>query len=541
VMNYLQIMHDANESAVAHINEADLVNVGKPGNTVVGLDANNNPLAVGTWLGSSNIEGYQAQTFIEEVENRAEDWLMHLSTTDGTTLTGFSSTLDADAYDYGAPLRWFPGAITVTESDDASGFPLPAYSISSPNSSLLDMMGLVLGYATFYAVTDQKNKDVGGSQTCRVVFDGDPFPTDDGFADGEPTLHDRALGMLRVAIIDLDRMHADPQSGVLVDDVTMNGSTPQRGSTVSTTSVAYAILGFRAALRSLSSQLELYSNNTPDTAITSTVLDAVATNHPSGATFSQRTRTLMLAQGGLLHDHLTDATGRAFTGWDVSKGAPVDMQDTLDAHTAAIRGLFAMYLATGDAKYRDRAVLVYQRMDSVFYDASARVYGSSPAPVTTVDYTPVRFALLQSALRDMYELMIAHPGGEALEPVLEARIARLNKLVLNGWDDRNQNRIVDWADECMNVSTGGAIIPMMSGGTPEDDGRLPLGGLQMAEKTLTGEIGHSPPTTFETGLCPIPVNARIKTSDREHDCVPEVDAAHLPAALASKITLAVTR
>jgi hypothetical protein len=531
VMNYLQIMHDSTEAAVSTVAASDLPMVGQPGNTVVGYDSNNNPLAVGTYLGSSNIEGFQAQTFIEEVDNRAQDWLMNLSTTDGATLSGFSSVLAADSYDYGAPLRWFPTAINVVESDDASGFPLPAYSINSPNSALLDMMGLVLAYSTFYAVTDSNNVDVGGAQTALCVFDGDPFPTDDGMADGENTLHDRALAMIRVALIDIDRMHGDPTSGILVDDVTMNGATVQRGTTVSTTSTVYSILGMRTALRSLSSQLELYSNNTPDTAIVTTVLDGLPINHPTGATFSQRVRTMMQTQGDLLYDSLTDATGRAYDGWDISMNAPVDTQDLLDSHTAAIRGLFAMYLATGDAKYRDRAIAVYQRLDATFYDATARVYGLTAAPVATVDYTPIRFALLQSALRDVYELIADHPGGESLEPVLEERVSRLNNLVLNGWDDRNQNREVDWPGECMNVSpTGGAAVDM---------GILPLGGLHMAERTLTGEIGNSPPGAYETGICPIPVNPRIPTSDREHDCVPEIDDAHLPSALASQITLTI--
>ncbi len=115
----------------------------------------------------------------------------------------------------------------------------------------------------------------------------------------------------------------DP-SGVLVDDVTMNGTTPARGTTVATTSVAYAIIAMRTALRALCSQLELYSNNTPDTAIVSTPLDALPINHPSSATFSQRVRTMLRAQGALLYDHLTDATGRAYSGWDVATSQPTD-------------------------------------------------------------------------------------------------------------------------------------------------------------------------------------------------------------------------
>src|SRR5262249_9354977 len=141
--------------------------------------------------------------------------------------------------------------------------------------------------------------------------------------------------------------------------------------------------------------------------------------------FGARTLQMIRARADLLYDQLTDASGRA---------SPAD---SLDAHTAAIRGLFAAYLATGDAQYRTRALAVYARLDAVFYAAEARVYGAAPARVDAVEYTPLRFALLQSALRDMYELVATRPGGEALEPVLEDRLARLDKLVLNGWDDRD--------------------------------------------------------------------------------------------------------
>jgi hypothetical protein len=319
--------------------------------------------------------------------------------------------------------------------------------------------------------------------------------------------------MMRVVVVNLDRLHADPASGVFVDDVTMSGATPNRGTTVAAPSLAYSIIGLRTVLRSLGSTLELYSNNTTDTAGAATPLDALPINYPGlSASFSDRAEAMLRTQAELFFDHLTDATGRAYSGWNLASAAPTDQNDTLDAHTAAVRGLFAAYFATGDVRYHDRAVAVFNRMQTVFYDPVARIYTPTPAPVTDVEFTPLRFALLQSALREAYELIAARPGGEALEPVLEERLARLNKLVLNGWDDHNQNRIVDWPDECVNVQAG-----------------LPRGGLQMAERTLTGETG-----SLEEHLAP--GAPRTPTSDREHDCVPEIDDAHLPSALADAIT-----
>jgi hypothetical protein len=325
--------------------------------------------------------------------------------------------------------------------------------------------------------------------------------------------------MVRVAVIDLDRMHTDPASGLLVDHVTMTGATPARGHTVGTTSVAYTVIGLRTVLRSLSSQLELYSNNTPDTAVTTTALDTLPIKFPISAalTFTQRVTQMLRAHADLLLDHLTDATGRAWAGWDVTAGAPVDDSDVLDAHTAAIRGLFAGYLATGDVRYRDRARAVFARMEATFYDPIARIYAVAPGIATSVEFTPLRFALLQSTLRDMYELVATRPGNEALAAELEGKLGRLNKLVLNGWDDRNYDRGVPLnRAECTTFS---------------DVDSRPHSGLQLAERALTGEIGRG----GDEGGTGVP------TFDRDTDCVLEVDDAHANAGLAESITFTIAR
>src|SRR5262249_42456255 len=184
-------------------------------------------------------------------------------------------------------LRWFP-RVAVAETADGSGFPRPSYALASGDSELMDLVGVAMGYAELYALTDTANPDVGGSQPALAYFDGDPFAADDQLPDGEPTVHDRALAMIRVALVDLDRMHVDPASDLLVDDVAMPAVA--RGHTLSTTSAAYAVIGLRTVLRSLGSQLELYSNNLPDRAIVHTPLDALPLHDPRdpARTFTQR-------------------------------------------------------------------------------------------------------------------------------------------------------------------------------------------------------------------------------------------------------------
>ena len=102
-------------------------------------------------------------------------------------------------------------------------------------------------------------------------------------------------------------------------------------------------------------------------------------------------------------------------------------------------------------------------------------------------FTPRRFGILQGALRDTYELVAALPGNEALGALIEDRVGRLNKLVLNGWDDRDQDQLISWPSECAQLGTGPDGKPM---------GR---GGLQMAERTLTGESGSLDASTPDGG------------------------------------------
>jgi hypothetical protein len=518
VVNYTELLHDVHGGFVTEVAEADLPAVGQVGNEVVGAE-DGDERDPGTFLGSSNLEGFQAAMFLDELDNRAEDWLLHLSTADGVHLDGFADLAAAAAYGHQSPVRWFPSTIRVDESDDPSGFPAPSYALESADSDLLDLAGLAMGYAEAYALTDPDNAGIGGAVTVRPWFDGDPYPADDGLADGEATLHDRALAMIRVAVVDLDRLHYDPVAGALADDVAMDGATPTRGTTASTVDAAYAILALRTVSRSLSSQLELYSNNLPDQAVGVTPLDRLPLGLPADpdATFSARAHDLLVAEADLLYDHLTDESGRAWSAWDLVAGAPTSEDDLLDPHTAAVRGLFAAYLATGDTRYRERAVAVFDRAEATFYDPEARIWSRVPAPVDEVTWDPLGFALLQSALRDVYLLVATRPGGEGRAAGIEAHLGRLDKLVLNGWNDRDFDEVVDWPDECVDVEDG-----------------LPRGGLQRGERTLSGEIGYQ-----EQALRP--GQPFTPTSDREHDCVPEIDDAHAPAALAASLTLTVER
>lgn len=509
-INYLQLMHDGAGNTVASVPDAELGNVGRPGNTVAGTRQGGGRASGGVWLASTDLEGMQAAFMLESIDAQAHQWITGLSTTDGVNLDGFATVRDALAYDYAAPLRWVPSLINYGEERDlAYGFHRPVrYAIGRSDSSLMELLGMLGAFTETFALTDRRNTEVGGAQSARAYFDGDPFAADNQMPDGEATLHDRALAVAKLALVDIDRMHRDPSTGALVDTVTFVGPAPTRGATVSAVSTAWSVVALRQARRALAGRLTLYSNTTPDTAVTATALDGTSMRGaPGDGSVAQRLNALIGAQASLLYDHLTDATGRAWPGWNVVSSQPTSSDERLDAYAAAVRGLLEASLATGDTRYQYRAEAVYRRMETQFYVATTRAWRAAPGDSAQYEYTPLRFALLQAALREMYKLVASAPGREALARTIEQHVARLHKLVLNGWDDRNDDGLVDWPAEC--------IFRL---------GSSPRGGLQMAERALTGETGAEGTTVLD---------------DRDHDCVPEIGAANLPATLASRLRITV--
>src|SRR5262249_24518432 len=272
------------------------------------------------------------------------------------TLSGLSVQGALD-YSYDSALRYFPSQIAVTESPTAPDaqtatkyFPKPSgFTIMQPKSRLRDLSGLLGGMAEVFILTDANNGGVGGTDPLLITFDGDPFPSDDGVADGEQTLHDRTLAVMKIALVDLDRLHLDAQNHVLVDETNVSGTTITRGTTVSTVELAESILALRNAYRALNSTLQLYSNDTPDTLGVPSQLDATPTTGKTySGTLSAHIIALIRLQADFLAQKLVKASGAVANGYDLAANAPDAAATTLETETAAIRGLLDAYLATSD-------------------------------------------------------------------------------------------------------------------------------------------------------------------------------------------------
>jgi len=510
-INYWGSMHDVAGNPITHVAPADVAQVGVLGNTVVGQYPDpNDPTgqalvdgSPGVYLGDIVIEGFQGQTMIEEMDNKAALLYGTLLTADGKTFSGLPSVKAALDYDYTSPLRWWPAQTAVTEisTPPAPGtswkyFPQPVSFVPADSSShLRGLTALAGGFATFYALTDANNPDVGGQDSSLATFDGDPFPADNGVADGESSPHDRALAVVKIALVDIDRLHWDDAHQVLVDTANVSNGSVQRGTIVTALDAAWAIIGMRQALRSIGSTLTLYSNDTPDTQGIPTVLD---TTKLDGATDTLKGRTLALitAEADFLANKLTDADGAVANSYDVSSGMRDPTPTRIESEASVIRALLDAYLATSNEKYRQAATLIYDDLDRRFWMPDVRAFRTVDGESNRIVWTPVAHGTLQGALRQYWKLVARRPGNERVASELLQRVKRQNKLVLNGWDDANGDDTVQYPAECTGA------------------------GLEMGERALTGEL------------------ARVADhGDRDRDCVPEISTVHRPAALGAELVL----
>ncbi len=507
VINYWQTLQDSAGNGITEVNPGDLAQVGKDGNTVIGRYPDpSDPIglkmldgAPGVFLGDIPMEGWQGLLMIEEIDNKAALLLGQLVSSDGTTLVG-TTTLAADNYAYDSPLIYFPGSIAVTETPASTNglrkyFPLPsAFTIASGASRLAGLSGLIGGFAEAFAFTDRSNPGVGGSFSFEATFDGDPFPLDDGQPSGENTLHDRALGVLKIALVDLDRLHFDSNAKVLVDTASVNAGMIVRGTKVTTVELAEAIVALRNAFRALNGSLQLYSNDTPDTQGAAGALDrAPLTGANYSGTLENHLVDLIRAEADFLVAKMLNH-GAVTNSYDLASNASDSAPTTLESETAAIRALLEAYLATSAVKYRDRAIEVYADLSQRFWMDDVRAFQTTAGVRDRLQYTPLRFGMLSGALRQYYKLVGSAPSRATEGAALLAHLKRMHKLVLNGWDDRNQDDALQFPEECLGA------------------------GLEMGERTLTGELGHP-----------------ADLGDRDKDCVKELSYVDLPAALGAEL------
>jgi hypothetical protein len=520
-------LHDSGANFVTAVPPQDVAQVGKHGNTIQGVGCPPGccvtcmpgcpqGCAPGVFIGSTPLEGMWGLTMVEEMDNAGAWLLSSLATSDGATLAGLPSVLAAIQYDYGSPLIWWPTAIAVAEASatadggtTADRYPaVSSLTIQDAASHSVDLAALAQGYSLFFGMTDARNVAVGQQAGMKIAFGGSIFAADNQLPDGENTPHDRALGVMRVAFVDLDRMHVDPTTNVVVDTATISGDSVIRGATVTTTSLGHVVVGLRHLLMACNAAVSQYGAPDSDSSkdlfgiLNSVPIHPVAADGGDPPSFSGRVRQVLLEQAQFVLETLTTSDGVVRNGatlvngqWTAATGAT-----TLEAQSAALRVLVEAWFLTHATAFQDRARAVARGLLTRFWSDPARMFRGQAGGADDVVMTPERFGWLQQALRETYQALWL-PQDPALDrSVLEDRIARVNKLYLNGWDDLNGDQKVDKPTECLNAR------------------------LQLGEQALTGEIGTA-------NQFPKPDNP----PDRESDCVWNIAYTKTASVLAGEV------
>jgi hypothetical protein len=313
---------------------------------------------------------------------------------------------------------------------------------------------------------------------------------------------------MRVAFVDLDRMHVDPATGIAVDSATVSGGAVSRGTTATTVALGHVVVGLRHLLMACNASVTQYGSPDGDASKDALgILNSVPIHPPGEAgapppLFSARVRQVLMSQAEFVYGVLTRADGTVANGATLGAGGWTATTDptALEAQGAALRVLGEAWFLTGDTRYQERARAVARTLLTAFWSGPARMFRGTANGADDVMMTPERFAWLQQALRETYEALWV-PGDPLLDrSVLEDRVARVNKLYLNGWDDLDGDQMVELKTECL------------------------AGRMQLGEQALTGEVGTAS-NSFQG----------VSGPDRDSDCVLNISYAKSASVLAGQV------
>ena len=192
--------------------------------------------------------------------------------------------------------------------------------VPSADSDLLDQIGIGMRHVReLYALTDTRNADVGGSQPGRRTSTATLSPPTISSPTAKPTLHDRSLSMIRVALVDLTGCTRIPRSASPSTTSSRTAGRRAAGRRSATRPRPTRSSRCARAAHSLD-QLVLYLNMSPTRRPSRPrSTPAHRLSRRSSITFDRRAEHARRAHAELFYDQLTDATGRAWPGWDVSQ------------------------------------------------------------------------------------------------------------------------------------------------------------------------------------------------------------------------------
>lgn len=277
-------------------------------------------------------------------------------------------------YDASKPV-WFPNSVTLTMAQKNGFNALDTTAVFDRGSSLRATWMMLWPLAELYGYTDQRDANGNKNNAFLAVFDGDPFPAAPAANRGtDPAKYvsaddpfSLAQTLSNVEFQNLLKLHFDQKAGTLVDSWV--GGT--QGNSVTTFDAAYTIVALDIYQRALDGLPVGYAS--------------ASSGKPLDTASGKEAMTLLKTQADFIVKNLISSDGLAADSYVIGTGASAE--HGLGTQFAAIRGLSAAFVATGDEAYRAAARKIYAAVAAKMVEPSGLFNPEPGKPFTVTPWT----------------------------------------------------------------------------------------------------------------------------------------------------------
>lgn len=360
-------------------------------------------------------------------------------------------------YDAAKHPVWFPNKVAVTLDQKNGVNALGTLTVADGGSSLRNIWMLLWPLAEAYGFTDQRTENKNENKAFLAVFDGDPFPAAPDANRGSDRARyvkaDDPFSLVEtlsnVVFQNLSTLHFNKDAGTVVD----TWADGKQGDSVTTFDAAYTIVALDILARAVDALPVGYAS--------------ASSGEPLQTEEGKQARTLLKTEADFIVGKLVGADGLVADGYTVGKGA--SSERSLGTQFAAIRGLSAAFVATGDDAYRAAARKIYDAVEAHMVDAKSGIF--SPTPGKPFEVTPWTNGAVSAGLRELLETL-GNKEGET-DPLLDR--AALTKsytdwfhvvgrgMQLAEWLDDTGEHVVD-GDTTGDINENGIKSVTFAGG-----------------------------------------------------------------------------
>ncbi|MEX6505487.1 hypothetical protein [Jiella sp. M17.18] len=359
-------------------------------------------------------------------------------------------------YDASQPV-WFPNKVDVTLAQKNGVNAVGDLKVADGGSSLRDAWMMLWPLGEMYGYSDQRTANGNQNKAFLAVFDGEPFPaapeanrgTDRAkyvVADDPFSLTETLSNMV---FQNLDKLHFDKDAGTFVDA----WSGGRKGKTVTSFDAAYAIVALDIYERALDALPVGYASAT--------------SGKPLDTDQGKRAKALIKAEADFIVSKLVGKDGLVADSYDIGAGA--SDQHSLGTQFAAIRGLSAAFVSTGDETYRTAARSIYDAVETHMFDEALGIF--SPNPGKDFSVTPWTAGAVDGGLRELLQTLHNKEGESDPHLTLANLTQRYTTwfhavgrgMQLSEWLGDTGEHMVE-GDESGDVNDNGIKRPDMAGG-----------------------------------------------------------------------------